>query len=133
MEDSKEYLRFGVLPIPERIRRALDNQFATFSKLRESAIFFDNPEPDTGNCNAGAAWFANPLKHGGHGYRSRGFGHAYHRLPQEQRIRDSVELDTPYPCPKLALGTTFSSWLANSEERGAAPLKQKRMFFSSAS
>jgi hypothetical protein len=52
---------------------------------------------------------------------------------QGQRIRDSVESDTPNPCPKLALGRTFSSWLANSDERGAAPLKQNRMFFRSAS
>ena len=74
--DNSRDLRFGVLPIFESIRWALDNQFATLAKLCKGAIFFDDPEPDTGNCNTSAAWFANPLKHGGHGYGSRGFSHA---------------------------------------------------------
>lgn len=133
VDDSKEDLRLRVLPIPECVGWALHNQFATFAKLREGAIFLYDPERDTRNCNTSAARFSNLLERGRHGYRSRGFSHAYHRSHQGIRISDSVKSDSPNPCPKLALGRTVSSWLANSEERGAAPLKQKRMFFSSAS
>jgi hypothetical protein len=62
VDDRTKDLRLRVFPIPERIGWALDNQFATLAKLREGAIFLDDPEPATGNCNASAARFANLLK-----------------------------------------------------------------------
>ena len=62
VDDRTKDLRLRVLPVPQRIGWALDNQFATLAKLREGAVFLDDPESDTGNRNASAAWFANLLK-----------------------------------------------------------------------
>lgn len=89
---ARRHLRLWVLPVPERIGRAPNNEFASFTEFRKRTIFLDNPEPDSRNCNASAACLADLLESRSHRDCGGCLCHAYPGTRVKARFEESKRL-----------------------------------------
>lgn len=119
----RQNARFRIIKVPDRIGRALHDEFAGLTQGREATVRAHHFDNDAGQDPASAARRAQVLVELRERNRRARLGHAYE---SEIKQLNRGANDAPNPCPICTAGNRAASWLVSSAESGAAPLAMKR-------